>query len=206
MNAVLQMRNVSKAWGGLLVLRDVSLTVHSGEALALCGPSGVGKTTLASIAAGFEAADSGEVIRPSRISMVFQNPHSQFNPRRPLWASIGEVILNDYVDRGKVRAQVAEICTQLGVPGELVDAYPAQLSLGQLQRAALARAVVAQAELVICDEATSALDPLATKGVLDVMQELKARGAAILFITHDRAVARYLCEEILDLVPFGRLS
>lgn len=196
---VLAMRHVHKAWGDLRVLNNVSLDLESGRALALCGPSGVGKSTLARIAAGLEEADSGTVERPERIAMVFQSPAGQFNPRRPLWVSIAETLLNAKLARSQAREQVAQVCERMRLDGDLLDSYPSQLSLGQLQRSALARAAVAQAQLIICDEATSALDPRATKDVLDVLAELKEEGAGILFITHDRAAAHYLCEEIMDL-------
>lgn len=239
---VLEVGEVRKDWGEGPVLDSLSLAVRAGEVVALTGPSGVGKTTLARVVAGLVEADAGVVLRPQEpggVGLVFQSPDGQFNPRRRLWRSVAEGLLTHRraderrgeqvaelapgalagdgltgrlgrdlgawrgrrVRREAARAAVAEVFTRCRLDPALMDSYPRQVSLGQLQRAAIARSVLSGARLLICDEVTSALDPLARREVLDLLAELRDAGMAILFVTHDRGAAEYLCDREVSLAP-----
>ncbi|MEU6841984.1 ABC transporter ATP-binding protein [Streptomyces sp. NPDC046716] len=205
-------------------VRDVSLTVARGRVTALVGESGSGKTTLARIAVGLETFSAGSVEvggvpltagrRPAgaeraalaaRTQIVFQDPYSSLNPLRTVGATLREALSAagrlDATGRRARSAQaaalVAELLTQVGLPGHYAGRRPGVLSGGERQRVAVARALAVRPELLICDEAVAALDVSVQAQLLNLLADLRrTEGFAVLFITHDLGVVRQIADDV----------
>ncbi len=192
----------------------VSLTLDRGEILGLVGESGSGKTTIAKTVlrlyrphAGRILLDGAEVtklneaqLRPVRrqAQMVFQDPLSSFNPRHTIGRALSTPMLLHHVcPRRAVRTEVERILSDVGLPASFATRYPHQLSGGQLQRAAIGRALSLSPSLVVADEAVSKLDVSVRAQILNLLKRLHAeRGLSLLFITHDLHVAQFLSHRI----------
>lgn len=220
---VLAVRKLSAGYPrGGAVLHDIGFDVAAGTALGVVGESGCGKTTLARVLAGLLPAAAGEVLcegRPvcrrtlaerrtaaARLQLVFQDPLAALNPRQTAAASLAEPlsIHQPGLPPAARHTRVAEWLARVGLPG-LGNRYPHELSGGQCQRLAIARALILEPALLICDEPVSALDVSIQAQILALLAELQqATGLALLFIAHDLAVVRRLCREVLVLYA-GRI-
>ncbi len=208
---IIQIRNVSKFFGPLKALDNVSMTVDPGEKVVIIGPSGSGKSTLLRTINRLEEIDSGQIIvdgfditdRSNDISkirmevgMVFQS----FN-LFPHKSVIENLTLAPTKIRGLSAKQAAEegmrLLEKVGI-GEKANAYPSQLSGGQQQRVAIARALAMSPKIMLFDEPTSALDPEMIGEVLDVMVSLAREGMTMVVVTHEMGFAR----EVADRVVF----
>jgi oligopeptide/dipeptide ABC transporter ATP-binding protein len=197
---------------------DVDLDVAASAAVGLVGESGCGKSTLARAVLGLVAPDSGTVewrgrpvgrrdaegLRRMRreVQIVFQDPVGSLDPRMSVGHSVAEALeaLEGRQPRETVRARVLASLAEVGLAPALAGRYPHELSGGQCQRAAIARATVARPRLLICDEAVSALDVSVQAQIVNLLADLRARHAmALLFISHNLAVVRHLCEEVVVL-------
>ncbi|WP_368272380.1 ABC transporter ATP-binding protein, partial [Eubacterium callanderi] len=182
------------------VLKDVSITLEDSQIVGLLGTSGSGKSTLGQIAAGLLRPAQGKVLyndepfqalparekRRKRIQMIFQHPEVSFNPRLSLDKSMEEV----YKLCGKAYNTEArrEMAGQFGIYPEQLKRVPAQLSGGELQRLAIARALLPEPDILILDEPTSMLDVISQAQVMRMLLALqKKRKLSYLFITHDVA-------------------
>ncbi|WP_136635124.1 ABC transporter ATP-binding protein [Pseudooceanicola onchidii] len=176
--------------GGRAVLRDVTLTVHPGQTLALVGPSGIGKTTLLRIFAGLEDGFEGTLHVAGRMAVVFQEP--ALLP----WRSLRDnICLPTGAPPDVAEAMLAEV----GLAGRDGD-YPGQLSLGQQRRVALARAFAVAPDLLLLDEPFVSLDAALVREMMDLFLRLRDRhGVATLFVTHDAGEASYLADRIVRL-------
>src|SRR5262245_31626975 len=196
----------------------ISFTVGRGESVGLVGESGCGKSTTSTMVMRlidatdgliqFDGEDIGAIpakkfatmpIR-KRIQMVFQDPTDSLNPRFTAARAIADPILRlgDIRGRNAVRARCEELAQQVGLPVELLDRFPHQLSGGQKARVGIARAVALRPDLVILDEPTAALDVSVQAVVLNLLQELKeSLGMSYLFVSHDLNVVRLLCDRVL---------
>jgi peptide/nickel transport system ATP-binding protein len=134
-----------------------------------------------------------------RIQMVFQDPTDSLNPRFTAARAIADPLLRlGDVARDAVRAKCEELAQQVGLPVELLDRFPHQLSGGQKARVGIARAIALRPELVILDEPTAALDVSVQAVVLNLLQELKqSLGMSYLFVSHDLNVVRLLCDRVI---------
>jgi peptide/nickel transport system ATP-binding protein len=196
----------------------ISFSVGRGESVGLVGESGCGKSTTSTMVMRlidatdgliqFDGEDIGAIpakkfatlpIR-KRIQMVFQDPTDSLNPRFTAARAIADPILRlgDIKGRNAVRARCEELAQQVGLPLELLDRFPHQLSGGQKARVGIARAIALHPELVILDEPTAALDVSVQAVVLNLLQELKeSLGMSYLFVSHDLNVVRLLCDRVL---------
>ncbi len=218
MEPILEMRNLCKTFrrrdrGAVEAVRDVSLQLFPGEVLGIVGESGSGKSTLARMACGLLPPSSGSLLvegaevhcarRKERkrlyetVQMVFQSPLASFDPRRTIGYTVGEGLRNRGQTAGEAAAQTQALLTQCGLPEELARRYPRQLSGGQCQRAAIARALALQPKVLICDEATSALDVVVQGEILELLRQMqRTRGLACLFICHNLALVQSFCHRV----------
>lgn len=197
------------------VLRSVSLSVMSGEVVALVGESGSGKSTLARVAAGLmvplsgETVSGGERLAPHvrkrsldqlrKTQIVFQHPDMTLNPSKRIDDAIGRPLELYFGLKGKQRRdRVEELLTLVELPTEYADRYPGELSGGEKQRVALARAFGAEPDVIICDEVLSSLDNLVAKTVLELLVHLKEKlGSGYLFISHDLATVASIADRVI---------
>jgi oligopeptide transport system ATP-binding protein len=190
---------------------DVSFTLKPGETLGIVGESGSGKSTLAKmitrltdITEGTLKFEGKDITRLKHnqlkdvygnIQMVFQNPVGSFDPRRTLGDGIGESLRNRGMKKADIEKRVAELLEQCGLSSEFAKRYPHEVSGGQCQRAAIARALAVEPKVLICDEATSALD---AKTEYNVVKSIKDRGVACIVVAHRLSTIRD-CDEIIVL-------
>ena len=196
----------------------ISFTIDRGESVGLVGESGCGKSTTSTMVMRlidktdgtimFDGEDIGAIPAKQfarlplrkRIQMVFQDPTDSLNPRFTAARAIADPILRlgDIKGRDAVRARCEELARQVGLPLELLDRFPHQLSGGQKARVGIARAIALKPELVILDEPTAALDVSVQAVVLNLLQELKeSLGMSYLFVSHDLNVVRLLCDRVI---------
>jgi peptide/nickel transport system ATP-binding protein len=179
-------------------LANISLTINAGEIASLVGESGSGKSTLARILAGLDRASQGEITWSSgkgRVQMVFQDPVGSLNPRWTIGRSIGEPLSLSSDD-----PKITEAARDCGLDPSLLTRYPHEISGGQAQRAAIARAIIARPDLLILDEPVSAVDFEIRDQILSLLERLRAmHGIAMLFITHDTAAAQHISDRIYVL-------
>jgi peptide/nickel transport system ATP-binding protein len=211
-DAALQLSEITKHyplgprnfWGSRApqpVLESVDLSIGRGECVALLGESGAGKSTLLRIAAGLLAPDSGRVLtNGGRPQVVFQDAVASLTP----WLTIGEQIEERlrplHPSAGDRMRRVAEALELVGLDPGLMNALAAELSVGQCQRAVVARAVVVPPEVLLCDEPVSALDVSLAAATLNLLGDLRRRlDMAMLFVTHDLAAARIIADRIVTL-------
>lgn len=208
--------------GEIRAVDGVSLTIARGEILGLVGESGSGKTTLGKTLLRLHEPLAGRILlngrdiahlsdaalRPHRraMQMIFQDPLSSFNPRQTVGEAIATPLrLHRLCPRAEVTARVARILDDVGLPAAFAARYPHQMSGGQLQRAAIGRALALSPDLIVADEAVSKLDVSVRAQILNLLRATQERtGLAMLFITHDLHVARFLCHRI-GVMHFGRL-
>ncbi len=204
------MEKVEKYYGDFHALRDVNLTVASGERIVVCGPSGSGKSTLIRCINGLEAIRSGRIVvdglevtagarfveaARKEIGMVFQ----QFN-LFPHMTVLENCTLAPMKVRGLRRAQAEETARKFLARvhiSEQAEKYPAQLSGGQQQRVAIARALCMNPKIMLFDEPTSALDPEMVKEVLDTMIDLASEGMTMMCVTHEMGFARQVADRVI---------
>jgi ABC-type dipeptide/oligopeptide/nickel transport system ATPase subunit len=200
LNVVHLSKSFTKSGNKHTVLSDVSFNVREQECLGIVGESGCGKSTLMNIIAGLERPDSGEIkfSKLTKIHMVFQNPLGAFDPQQKLGAAVMEGMLNMGMEKKQAKAKMLSLFAECGIPADCSMRYPHQVSGGECQRIAFARALACNPELLICDEATSALDITVQEQILELMHKIrKNRKITILFVSHDLAVVQEVCSMII---------
>ena len=202
----------------LTAVDGVDLDVLAGQSVGIVGESGCGKSTLARAILGLVKPAAGSIdwcgapvrlgdaagLRRMRreLQVVFQDPVGSLDPRMTIGESVAEalVALEGPQPRATREGRVAATLVEVGLDGVLARRYPHELSGGQCQRAAIARAIVARPRLLICDEAVSALDVSVQAQIVNLLAELRERhGLALLFISHNLAVVRHLSDEVVVL-------
>lgn len=200
---------------------DVSFHINKGEIVGLVGESGSGKTTLARTILGltkitdgsviFDGVDLGKATRRQmkelrhKVSVVFQDPAANLNPRETVLSSITRPLILQGMSKKDAKVKAEEALKLVKMDSEYLYSYPHQLSGGQLQRIAIARAVVIQPEVMILDEPTSALDISVQAQILNLLLELQEKlNLTYLVITHDLNVIRYISDRVA-VMYLGRL-
>jgi peptide/nickel transport system ATP-binding protein len=209
--------------------RGIDLTVRRGERVGLVGESGSGKTMTAKaimrlqppaigITAGSIEFDGDDLvtaseqqmiaIRGSRIAMIYQNPLSSLNPVRNIGWQIGEVIrAHEKVSKPVLRRRIIDLLGEVGIkePEKRIDDYPHQFSGGMRQRVVIAMAIACEPELLLADEPTTALDVTTQARILELLNTMVSeRNMAVVFVTHDLAIADAFCDRI-DVMYAGRV-
>lgn len=201
------------ASSGPWILDDVSISIESGASIGIVGESGSGKSTIVRLLSGLLSAQEGTVTADGRdvdawskqaprelrrfSQLVFQSPRRSFDPRMRLGRAVSEptrALEGRLPDRAELESWMARV----GLPAELLDRYPHQLSGGQLQRVSLARAISIGPRVLYADEPTSSLDVSVQAQVLNLLMDLRAQlGLTLVTVSHDLAVVGRICERIV---------
>ncbi|WP_169765988.1 amino acid ABC transporter ATP-binding protein [Campylobacter curvus] len=206
---MIEIKNLSKNYGNLQVLNDISVSVKKGEVIAIIGPSGGGKSTFLRCINRLEEPSSGQIsingedilskkadinkIR-QKISMVFQH-FNLFANKNVLENLTLAPIKAGILSKNEAEARADELLKSVGLLDKKY-AYPHKLSGGQKQRIAIARALAMDPEVILFDEPTSALDPEMIGEVLDIMKDVASRGITMLVVTHEMGFARNVANRI----------
>lgn len=205
---------VSQGRDDYTAVDDVSFSMNYGEKLAIIGESGSGKTTIVNmitrlldVTSGTVYLDgeeitnlSGKKLKPvyKKMQMVFQTPTESFDPRQTLGDGVAESLINHGMKRKEAMKEAENLLELCGLKKEFAKRYPHEVSGGQCQRAAIARAIAIKPKLLILDEATSALDVTVQKEILELLERLREeRKMSYLFICHDIALVQNFCDIVL---------
>lgn len=221
MKRVLKAENLTKTFYSsgrppFTAVDHVNFELYEGEILGVVGESGSGKSTIAKLITRLIDASEGSIeingknvtdikgkdLREvyKQIQMVFQNPVGSFNPRRTLGQGIGESLQNTGMSKKDIDAKVAELLVQCGLPAEFASRYPHEVSGGQCQRAAIARALAINPQILICDEATSALDVTVQAQIIELLRDLQKKNhMSYIFICHNLALVQMFCDRVVVL-------
>ena len=219
MEAILKVSDLTKMFENrkkieFYAVDHVSFQVMPSQTVGIVGESGSGKSTLAKLLCCLEEPTEGQIRLCGqeigkrkgkkqremyrKLQMVFQDPVSSFDPRRTLGDGIGESLRNHGMSREEARKRVELLLEQCDLPEEFAGRYPHEVSGGQCQRAAIARALAIEPQLLICDEATSALDVTVQKQIMELLDRMrKEKNLTILFICHNLALVQSFCDQIL---------
>ncbi len=214
---VLEVRDLDKSFishkkGHMVHAVDhVSFALEQGEFLGIVGESGCGKSTIAKMVMGLQRPNSGEILLDGnavtypysrdiyrKIQMIFQMPKDSFDPRRTIGKCLASVLKNFGTPQNECRERSVALLEQVGLNDTFMNKYPHEMSGGECQRAAIARSMAAEPEILICDEITSALDVSVQAQIVDLILGLKESGRfSVVFISHDLALVQGLCSRIM---------
>lgn len=218
--ARLILRDIHKSFGAKKVLQGLSLDVYEGESLVVIGGSGTGKSVMLKCILGLLPVDAGSITldgqelakaSPSvleqarkKISMLFQG--SALFDSLPVWENVAFGLLQEKrIHRPEGKALAIEKLAAVGMPKEVADLYPAELSGGMQRRVALARAVASKPEMIFFDEPTAGLDPIMAGVINDLIRSsVQELGATAITITHDMASVRHIADRIA-MIHQGRI-
>ncbi len=222
MRAVLEGRDLTRVFGhglqALTAVDGVCLRLEEGRTLGIVGESGSGKSTLVHMLGGLVAPSSGTVLFDGRdvaaldregrkafrraVQFIFQDPLGSMNPSFTVARVLDDPQRTLAPDRTKQErdARSRELLALVGLDAEVLSRHPRDLSGGQCQRLAIARALSCQPRVVVCDECTSALDVSVQAQILNLLRDVQERtGCAYLFVTHDMGVVSYMADDLLVL-------
>lgn len=223
-NAILELKNLSIAFGEHLVVKNLSASLEKGKTLAIVGESGSGKSVTSLALMGLLpksaaitadvfnfndsnlitlAEDDFQKIRGKDVSMIFQEPMTSLNPAMRCGKQVAEVLLlHKHLSHSKARTEVLDWFERVKLPDpvSVFEKYPHQLSGGQRQRVMIAMAMCTKPKLLIADEPTTALDVTVQKNILRLLRELQREmDMAMIFITHDLGVVKEVADDVLVL-------
>ncbi len=216
-DSLLEVRGLSKTFGSMVAVDEVSFEIAPGGSLAIVGESGSGKTTIAKMIVGLLAPTAGMITacgrdrsrpasgaaerrrRGAEVQIVFQDPYSSLDPHQSGASAIDEVLaLHRGGSAAERAARVAELGDVVGLDPRQLEALPRALSGGQRQRVAIARALAAEPRLLILDESVAALDVSIQAQVLNLLADVRERtGVSYLLISHDLAVVRQITDDVI---------
>ncbi len=229
--ATMQVRDLTHDFGAvrrfgtgspLRALNSINLDIAPGEIVGLVGESGSGKTSLGKTILGALTPTKGQILYagqdlarlpPRRwgplrrdLQMIFQDPLSSFNPRFTIESSLSLPLqLHRICPKAYIADEIAALLKRVGLGPEHARRYPHELSGGQLQRVAVARAISVKPRIIVADEPASKLDVSVRAQVLNLLKRMnRETGVSLVFITHDLGVARFLCDRIA-VMYFGRI-
>ena len=200
----------------------VSLKLQQNEILGIVGESGCGKSTLGRLILRLIEPDAGQVffkgeeitgikrdalrLKRKAMQMVFQNPFSSFNPKISIGGALMEVCRYYGMTIPESKEKIDRLLNDIGLSsGDILNSWPRELSGGQLQRLAIARAIIGEPSLLIADEPLSALDMSVQAQLLNLLDDLRAgRSMAMVFISHDMTVVEYFCDKVA-IMYMGRV-
>ncbi|MFT4186113.1 MAG: ABC transporter ATP-binding protein [Micrococcaceae bacterium] len=212
MSAIISAKDIKKSFGEAQVLKGISLDIEQGEVLAVMGPSGSGKTTLLHALAAIISIDAGEVsfesrdisklndeqrtiLRRTAFGFVFQ--FSQLVPELTILDNVALPLLLDGERRNVAYEKGRKWLDEVGLDDKY-DSLPGEISGGQAQRAAIARAMVMQPKILFADEPTGSLDSLSSENVMELfIKMVKEHGTTVVMVTHEPSVAAYADREII---------
>lgn len=219
MGVILEVEHLTKAFSSrgkepFLAVNDISFSLKKGEILGIVGGSGCGKSTTAKLITRLIEPTSGTICYHGKdlmecgkkelrdvykkIQMVFQNPVGSFDPRQTLGHGMGESLKNQGMKKEEIDKRIADLLVQCGLSAEFAERYPHEVSGGQCQRAALARALAISPEILICDEATSGLDVTVQNQIMELLKVLKEKmDLSCIFISHNLALIQMFCDRVL---------
>ena len=214
---LIEARNVSVTFGSgatkVEAVKNVSLTLTSGEPIGIGGESGSGKSTLARVLAGLQPPTEGEILfngesvykgaksytgeARRQVQMVFQDPYGSLNPQLTGLSAVAEAVrIHDKCDKKESEVRALELLQRMGIARLDALKKPRQLSGGQRQRVSVARALSANPTVLLADEPTSAIDQSAQAQLLNLFRGLLDEGLAIVLVSHDLGVIRYLTKRV----------
>lgn len=208
--AMLQIKNLSKSFGDLQVLRDINIEVEKGQVVVIIGPSGSGKSTMLRCLNLLETPSGGEILYQGdditkfgkkvkdyrkHVGMVFQR-FNLFQLHTVLENVMMAPVQLNKMDKAAAKVKALELLDKVGMKDK-ANAYPNTLSGGQQQRVAIARALAMDPEMLLFDEPTSALDPELVGDVLEVMKRLAAEGMTMIVVTHEMGFARDVADRVI---------
>ena len=217
---ILEVQNLKKTFlsgkKSFTAVEDVSFFLNAGEVLGIVGESGSGKSTVAKMITHLTDITDGKIFFLGKdithakgkalretyreLQMVFQTPAGSFDPRCTIGDGIGESLRNMGISKKETRNRVEKLLLTCGLTPEYADRYPHQVSGGECQKAAIARALAVEPKVLICDEATSALDVTVQKQILELLTELKQKeNLSFILICHDLALVQAFCDKVLVL-------
>lgn len=218
MEKILEIKNLKKTFykakKAYPAVNDVSFIVNKGSCLGIVGESGCGKSTIARLITRLAEPDSGSILLYGQemvggrkkqlrelyqnVQMVFQTPQESFDPRCSLSDGIMESMRNQGMNKKEAGKRMQELLAMVELEEKFAGRYPHEVSGGQCQRAAIARALAVNPHLLICDEATSALDVTVQSQIILLLQKLrKEMGLSIILICHDLALVQNFCDHVL---------
>lgn len=222
-SSLLEVRNLAVHFGTVAALEDVSFELGSGETLGLVGESGSGKSTLARAILRLIPATRGSItwrgvelltcdaasLRRQRrdLQIVFQDPLASLDPRMPVGETLAEPleIFEPELGAPERLGRIKHMLERVGLGAAAIDRYPHELSGGQCQRIAIARAMMLRPRLLICDEPVSSLDVSIQGQIVNLLLDLQHEfGTAMLFISHNLAIVRHLAHRVM-VIYLGRL-
>ena len=185
------------------ILKDVNLKIETGERVGIVGPSGYGKSTLAKILAGYNRADSGQVLLDAKplqakgfcpVQMIYQHPELAVNPRWKMEKTLNECWNPD-----------EKILERFGIEKDWLTRWPRELSGGELQRFCIVRLLSPETKFLICDEITTMLDVISQAQIWNVLLQMaEERNYGMLIVTHNMDLAKRVCTRIVDLSEINR--
>lgn len=218
MEKILEIKNLKKTFykkkQPYLAVNDISFSVKKGACVGIVGESGCGKSTTAKMITCLTKPDTGSILLEGqeltgisrkqlkevyrKVQMVFQTPQDSFDPRCTLGDGIMESMINQGMKRKEAAARMKELLSMVELDEKYACRYPHEVSGGQCQRAAIARALAVNPALLICDEATSALDVTVQAQIISLLEKLRQEmNLSVLMICHDLALVQNFCDYVL---------